>query len=116
MEGFFYKPKAKPQTVDRSGKGSREQYVDRSGKSDKAMASPKPKAKPSAPPKPKAKPSAPPKPKAKPSAPAVKTTAKPANKMTFQQAVRRNMTEEYIRQKLAPKRSLFGSLFGKKGK
>ena len=43
---------------------------------------------------------------------------KPAPNMTFQDATRRNVSDEYLRAKLKPKSSLFGSngLFSKKGK
>lgn len=68
-------------------------------------AAPKPKARPD-----NLRPSAPPKPKARPS------VAAPAKEMTFQEAVRRNETEAYIRNKMRPKGNLLDLIRNKKKK
>lgn len=96
-----------PPRVNREGKDDNENPagVNRAAKVDL------PKVKRDAPPKPRMRPEA-----AAPKAAAPKPTAKPvrAKETSFQDAVRRNESDEYTRNKMKPKKSLFGKkLFGK---
>jgi hypothetical protein len=91
-----------PQRVNRSGKDDQPQRVNRGEKVDLPN---------SAPPKPRKRPEI-----AAPKRVAPKPTPKPVRPKdtSFQDAVRRNETDKYIREKMRPKKSLFGKkLFGK---
>jgi hypothetical protein len=106
-----------PPVVNRAGKGDNENPsgVNRAEKRDLPKAAvPKPKPRPAAPKAAAPKAAAPKAAAPKATAPKPKLRPAPMKDTGFQDAVRRGESDEYLREKIRPKKSLFGKkLFGK---